>query len=592
MSLTSEHGLTGRSSVTTKTSVTTGSRASRAPNLGGTDGGRVIGLPSQVNGLWAIRDENVEAPVPAPKQSHTDKGFLAMSELTTLRQLNEDLQKRLGILEAAKFEAISSQAEAVGRAVSAEGDLQRARSEHQACLQQLQRELADAHRVASEKEAQLAMWPSRLSSAEAAVQAERSEVQRAVHHARTAGRAADDALAALSVERAGRAEAERRLREAEARAAAADSLAAECEELRAKVAALEEDVETEKEWREAAQRERAEACARSEQLQRHAEAAGAVADRVESQKGSLQAELLKLRRQAEEAEAERQKADAARKEAAKKRARDGAAASSAAKDSEKARVAALELEVERLRSAVEDLPKLQQALRREKAARLAAEAAAAGPAGGSVGPPHQGRAVSPIVSGVRSPRSAAGREGGAAAPGGPKRGTLSIPLPQGGPAGSAAARAESAARPALKRTSPQPTQKSSTNSAKPHAHASAPTAGVAGKKLQSGDPGASSKKQQSVGRGFNLDDFDDDDDDDAEDPRFGRGFPGDFDDGGGGGDDDDDQGERFFLREAVRGPRAAPQQVRAVKAAQPLQRALKDAALLEGTDLPDWLRDD
>lgn len=40
--------------------------------------------------------------------AHRDDGYLAMTEVTTMQALNEDLQRRLGMLEMEKGELISA----------------------------------------------------------------------------------------------------------------------------------------------------------------------------------------------------------------------------------------------------------------------------------------------------------------------------------------------------------------------------------------------------------------------------------------------------------------------------------------------------
>jgi hypothetical protein len=107
---------------------------------------------------------------------------------------------------------------------------------------------------------------------------------------------------------------------------------------------------------------------------------------------------------------------------------------------------------------------------------------------------------------------------------------------------------------------------------------------------------------------FNADDDDDDDDDFFDLAPRGRASPkqpggrraalSDFDDAR---DDEDDDGERFF-REPQRGsgakglhpppPQHRATSLSATRAARPLQRAIEDAAALEGTDAPSWLLGD
>ena len=63
--------------------------------------------------------------MPAAKPVHTDGGLLALTELTTLRGINETLQNHIASLEMQKVEAISARAMAESKAISLEGELTR-----------------------------------------------------------------------------------------------------------------------------------------------------------------------------------------------------------------------------------------------------------------------------------------------------------------------------------------------------------------------------------------------------------------------------------------------------------------------------------
>ena len=310
----------------------------------------------------------------------TDHTYLAVTEMETFRDLNEKLQLKIAALDMAKGEAIALHADAEGRAISIGQELARGRATWSATENDLRREVASlgqrlrvAEEAASRGTAEQQRLAAALEKSESALGVEKGEVQRAASHARAAGRAAEDAHAALASERRSAAqepqEAVRRAQQAaaqEAHAAAAD-LRREVGALRSRCEELEEDVETEREWREGAQRERKECESRCAQLQAHAEGAERLAQSREAATGTLQEELEALRLQAEAAHAAQAGEEQARKDGARRRVRNRQAGAYRGKEAERAKVASLEHEVARLRSgAVEELPKLQQALKREK----------------------------------------------------------------------------------------------------------------------------------------------------------------------------------------------------------------------------------
>ena len=55
--------------------------------------------------------------MPVAQPPPTDHGYIAMTEMSALRELNERLQLKLATLESKKADALAAQAEAEGRAI-------------------------------------------------------------------------------------------------------------------------------------------------------------------------------------------------------------------------------------------------------------------------------------------------------------------------------------------------------------------------------------------------------------------------------------------------------------------------------------------
>jgi len=337
-------------------------------------GDRVIGLPSTTStGLWAVRDDVRESNYPdhAPVSVPADSSFMDNIELGTLKEMVEDMQLKIATLEDQKADALASRVTADSKVMTLEAELRRCQAASANHVVQMERERSALQAVIDEQAAEIDQGRSNLVNLEHQLQRERTEVQRATNHAREAGRAADEALATLTAERRAAEQAQQTLGSnvEQAMAEREEALRRDVTRLANQVAGLEEDVITEKEWREAAQKEAKDASARSEGLKKQAKAAATAAELAGKKAATHAQELAKLREQVETAESSKSALETARKERARKQARDEQSAQFRARTSEKARTAVLEAEVAKLTSALEDATAVSAALRQEKAER-------------------------------------------------------------------------------------------------------------------------------------------------------------------------------------------------------------------------------
>ena len=337
-------------------------------------GDRVIGLPSTTStGLWAVRDDARVSNYPdhAPASVPADSSFMDNIELGTLKEMVENMQLKIATLEDHKADALASRVTTDSRVMTLEAELGRSQAASANQAAQMDRERSELQAVINEQAAEIAQSKSNMANLEYQLQREQAEVQRATNHAREAGRAADEALATLAAERRAAVQAQQTLGSNVERASSEreEALRRDVTRLTNQVAALEEDVVTEKEWREAAQKEAKDASARTEGLKKQAKAAATAADLAEKKAAAHAQELANLREQVENAESSKSAQETARKERARKQARDEQSAQFHARTSEKARTAALEADVAKLTAALEESTAVSAALRHEKVER-------------------------------------------------------------------------------------------------------------------------------------------------------------------------------------------------------------------------------
>jgi myosin heavy subunit len=605
-------------SVSTKASKTKSTSSAVRPRP---SEGRVIGLPSTTStGLWAVRDEhNTVDDLPssrAKKSSPSDIGFINNTELNTLQNLNENLQQRIASLNIQKNDAIAASTEAEARIQSLTHEMDMLSNEHENRENELLSEIHEYKLKIDQQNELLAELPRRVATAEAYLELEKQEVQRAVSHARSAGQAADKANKQLANERRIREELEHKLsmltRQGstvsqdlnKAIDSACADLKSEIEELKIRCVELEEDAETEREWRESAQKERNEAVERCSQLQQHAELVEASVDKVKSESLDLHKKLEKLRYEAEEAEAKKEEDEKIRKERVRKRLRDQQSEAYHSKQSDKAKLASYENEIAKLKLENEDYPRLQQAVRQEKrrnatlhtqVRELTARLRTLGVndiVGSNVGLADGGddgggtvvgglrmdikssltpRDTSPVVASPRRKSSSSTANSSKA----PLTKQHSSPLLQSSPP--------------QRLISNRPKIKDSKNAAK----AIPEKQPKGGNKISSSKPlsTASQSANQSTSRrktSNEVDDFDFDDDDDDDDNFQQHNYDDDLDGSSSnmyGGEDDD---KRIFMDHQARGPRKHVLQARDYQNAH---SSIVDAAAMPGSDAPDWLRD-
>lgn len=346
----------------------------RRSRSGAKPSGRIIGLPSTTsNGLFSVGDENAYTgvdPSALPRPKPIDKGFIASTEAAALEALNEDLQRRLAVTELKKEDAFAALAQAETQTMNIERETLRMATAAEARDQALRKDM-EAMRLELER------CRDDLVACQAHVLREKEEVKRAVAHARRAGAAADEARRTLEVERQcytdqHRATTSRVNKETEEALAAAQR---DLLDAKRQIADLEEDVETERAWREKAQKERLNAETRCHAFEQEAGAAAAAADRNESARHKAQENMEALRQQHEEETSNQREAE--RKASARRRQRDLQAVNHRQHEAEKAKLFKAENQVAELRQIIEELEQgskltlsLKKELKRERAGRL------------------------------------------------------------------------------------------------------------------------------------------------------------------------------------------------------------------------------
>jgi len=301
---------------------TTARRHRDAP-VGGSrnTGGRILGLPSHTStGLFAVRNDVVPAAPDSRRQAtSTDHGYVALTELSTAQNLNEELQLRLARLTSELEDAVALRAEAEGRAISAEARLTELTGNFEAVLQEVDVLRGQLQAESSKNTGQIEELRSQVEGLNVSLARERIEVQRAVAHAREAGDAADEANDLLDQEEEKVRRLQHQVDEERRRRLAAEETLADAQE---RLGELEEDIETEREWRESAQKNCREWEDKCQSFQREAQTASAVADRQEAMTKKMERDVAEIRQKHEALEKQRETEAKGRKERAKQRARE------------------------------------------------------------------------------------------------------------------------------------------------------------------------------------------------------------------------------------------------------------------------------
>mmetsp|Transcript_7318 Transcript_7318/g.8700 ORF Transcript_7318/g.8700 Transcript_7318/m.8700 type:complete len:645 (-) Transcript_7318:120-2054(-) len=345
--------------------------------------GRVIGLPSTTStGLWAAHDDfNVVENIALKRNQPppTDLGYINNTELTVIQNLNEQLQQQIATLELQKNDAFVQKAEAEGKVLTLQSEIQRISNDHHNREDKLLNEIKELKERIDQQSGMLSDWPRRVATAEASLEIERSEVQRAVTHARNAGLAADNAIEQLQIEQNKCKQYEQQLNMKKQHDSESlkdiinNAIKEKTIELEKKIEEIsnqcneyEDDFETEKEWREAAQKERNESIDRYNELQKYVEKIELQKSEISNEKSDLYNKLQEMDQECKNAEILKEENDLKRKERIRKKIRDQQSSAYYAKENDRSKILSLENKINKLETQVEDFPRIQSSLRQEK----------------------------------------------------------------------------------------------------------------------------------------------------------------------------------------------------------------------------------